>query len=192
MKSLFLFLLFAFILILHANCQIEKNYWLTGGMAKFYNYNSEISSTNFNTQAKYTQVELSAIIGYFIADKFSIGLKPTFSSIKGRVTSTGGGSTNVQRYLMGPFCRYYLLEKEKQTNIVSEISYQIGTFGGGLKGSLNTFSALIGPELFFNSSAGIEFLIGYCYTKEDAKNAIKEVRKGIQFSIGFQLHLTKD
>lgn len=118
-------------------------------------------------------------------------MRPTFSSIKGEVTTTGGLSTNVQRYWIGPFGRYYFLQPNKQVNILADISYQYGFFGGISEGKLNTFSAMVGPVVYFNSSVGIEFLLGYSSSLEDVEGFQKETRKGFQIGIGFQIHLEK-
>jgi hypothetical protein len=188
-----LFILLLFITISSQTfSQLTKNTWLVGGNAKFYSYNSEYSSPTYNSTAKYTQIDLSAPLGYFIADKVALGIKPTFSSNKGEVTSAGGGKTNVQRYLVGPFGRYYWLNKDQQYNIVTDASYQFGFFGGGLlNGSLSTFSASAGPVIYFNTTVGVEFLLGYSYSKEDVKDGSNEVRKGFQIGIGLQIHLEK-
>jgi hypothetical protein len=141
---------------------LAKGTWLVGGTGKFYMYNDQTSSSTFFTEAKYTQIDISPSVGYFVIDKLAFGLKPTFSSIKGKVTSSGGLSTNVQRYWIGPFGRYYFLEQDKPYNIVTDVSYQFGFFGGGLiKGKLNTFSILAGPVIYFNPSVGLKFLLGY-------------------------------
>ncbi len=190
MKPIFLILLFA--LTFKSFSQLSKNTWLVGGNAKFYSYNSEYSSPTYNSTAKYTQIDLSAPIGYFVADKLAFGIKSTLSSTKGKVTSTGGLSTNIQRYWIGPYGRYYLLDKEQQYNIVTDASYQFGFFGGGLlKGNLSTFSASAGPVIYFNTTVGFEFLLGYSYSKEDIKQRSKEIRKGFQLGIGLQIHLEK-
>lgn len=189
--KLFILLFFA-AFTTKAYSQLNKKTWLVGGNAKFYSYNSDYSSSTYNSTAKYTQIDLSAPIGYFVADKVVFGVKPTFFSNKGKVTSAGGGSTNVQRYLVGPYGRYYILDKERQYNIVSEASYQFGFFGGKLiDGNLSTFSASAGPVIYFNTTVGIEFLLGYSYSKEDVKGGNKEVRKGLQIGIGLQIHLEK-
>lgn len=175
-----------------AQGQLTKDNWLVGGTGKFYSYTSQYSSATYSNEAKYTQIDVSPDIGYFVADRLAFGLRPTFSSIKGKVTTTGGLSTNVQRYWIGPFGRYYLLNIENRTNIVTDVSYQFGFFGGGLaKGNLSTFSALAGPVVFFNSSVGLEFLLGYSYSMEDAEMYQKEVRSGFQIAVGFQIHLEK-
>lgn len=175
-----------------ANAQLNRGTWLVGGNANLYSYNEDYSSPNYNNTAKYTEINLSAPLGYFVANKLAFGLKPTFSSRKGKVTSAGGGSTNVQRYWIGPYGRFYLLDIEKQYNIVSEAGYQFGFLGGGLlKGKLSTFSAAMGPVIYFNSSVGIEFLLGYSYSKEDIEQGSKDIRKGFQMGLGFQIHLEK-
>ena len=96
-----------------AKSQLTKGTWVVGGTGKFYANNNSINSSTYNVDAKYTEISISPSVGYFIIDKLVLGLRPTFSSLKGKVTSSGGLSTNVQRYWVGPFGRYYLLEKEK-------------------------------------------------------------------------------
>ncbi len=180
------------VISLTTKSQIDKGIWLVGGTGKFYSYNSEYTSAIYSNEAKYTQIDLSPSVGYFVTDKLAFGIKPTFSSIKGKVTSTGGGITNVQRYWIGPFTRYYLLNASNNYNIVTDVSYQLGLFNaGGQEGKLSTFSALIGPVIYFNTSIGLEFLLGYSYSKEDVEQANKEIRKGFQIGIGFQIHLEK-
>lgn len=191
MKKPFIFLSLS-TLFLTAQAQLNKGNWLVGGTGKFYSYTSTYTSAAYSNEASYTQIDLSPSIGYFVTDKLAFGIRPTFSSIKGKVTSTGGLSTNVQRYWIGPFGRYYFLKSDKQFNILADVSYQYGFFGGGLaKGNLNTFSVLAGPVVYFNSSVGVEFLLGYSYSKEDVESYQKEVRKGFQIGIGFQIHLEK-
>lgn len=192
MKKLFVsLLLFASFFIAHS--QLTQKTWLAGGTGTFYSYHNDYSTSGYSNEAKYTQIDFSASVGYFVADKLALGLRPTFSSIKGEVTTTGGMYTNVQRYWIGPFARYYFLNPEKQyNNIVTDISYQTGFLGGGLaKGKLQTFSALAGPVFFFNSSVGLEVLVGYSYRKQD-EEAIKDIRKGFQTSVGFQIHLENE
>jgi len=50
---------------------------------------------------------------------------------------------------------------------------------------------LAGPVIYFNSSVGLEVLLGYSSSLEDVENANKEVRKGFQVAVGFQIHLEK-
>jgi len=190
MKKLFVsYLLITF--CFYANGQITKGNWLVGGTGKFYSYTSQYTSATYSNEAKYTQIDISPNIGYFVTDKLAFGVRPSFSSIKGEVTTTGGGSTNTQRYWIGPFGRFYFLQPDKQFNILTDISYQYGFFGGIPNGKLNQFSAMVGPVVYFNSSIGIEFLLGYSSSLEDVEGYQKETRKGFQIGIGFQIHLEK-
>jgi hypothetical protein len=113
MKPTFLLFLLLVTSFFTAHSQLDQGTWLAGGTGKFYSYTSDYSSAAYSNTAKYTQIDLSPNIGYFIIDKLAFGLKPTFSSIKGKVTTIGGLSTNVQRYWIGPFARYYFLDAEK-------------------------------------------------------------------------------
>lgn len=174
-----------------AEGQLKKGNWLAGGSGKFYSHTSQYISASYSNQAKYTRIDLAPNIGYFVVDQLAVGVRPTFSSIKGEVTSTGGLSTNVQRYWIGPFGRYYFWKADKQINILTDVSYQYGFFGGITKGKLNQFSAMVGPVAYFNSSVGIEFLLGYSSSYEDIEGYQKEVRRGFQISLGFQIHLEK-
>jgi hypothetical protein len=192
MKKLFFLFSFFSLIFLRANSQLSQGNWLVGGTANFYSYTDNTSSSSFNVDSKYTKIDISPSIGYFVIDKLAFGLKPTFSSISGKVTSSGGGTTNIQRYWIGPFGRYYILNKEKPFNIVTDISYQYGLFNsGGQKGNLSNFSVLTGPIVYFNSSVGLEFLLGYSHSKEDIESASKIVIKGFQAAIGLQIHLSK-
>lgn len=172
--------------------QLDQGNWLVGGSAKLYSYSNNFGSTANSITAKYTEIDISPNVGYFLADRFVLGLRPTFSSFSGRVTSAGGGTTSVQRFWIGPFGRYYFLDSDKTHNILLESSYQFGKYNGrGQKGDLRTFSVLAGPALYFNSSVGIEFLFGYSHRLEEVKNASKDIKNGLQIGIGIQFHLTK-
>lgn len=175
--------------------QLDQGNWLVGGNAKFYSYTNKNSSITggYSNEGKYTEIEISPNIGYFIGDKVALGLKTSFVSFSGRVTSPAGLETNTRRLWVGPFGRYYFLDKEKTHNILLESSYQTGVFNGsfGSKGKLRTFSVLAGTVLYFNSSVGIEFLLGYSYKFEDIETTVKDIRSGLQIGIGLQFHLTK-
>ncbi len=194
MKNSLLVLLF-FMISSVAVCQLNQGNWLVGGTGKFYSYTNNNSSIvgGYDNTGKLTEIDFSPNIAYFISDKLAVGIKPTFSSLKGKLNSTGGLTTSVSRFMVGPFGRYYLLDQEKPHNILVESSYQLGTYNGsfGLKGNLRAFSILAGPVLYFNSSVGIEFLLGYSYKLEDVKNATKDIKKGFQLGVGMQIHLTK-
>ncbi|MDP1972335.1 MAG: hypothetical protein Q8J87_05135 [Sediminibacterium sp.] len=177
--------------------QLTKGHWLVGGSGKFYSYKNEIVSSVSTENGQYTQIDLSPNIGYFLADKFALGIKSTISSIKGDFSTPSGGITggsSSQRYLFGAFSRYYFLEEAKQTNLLVEASYQAGIIRGtnNTKGNLNNFSISAGPVIYFNPSVGIEFLLGYVTNSEKyTSQVLSENKKGFQLSIGLQIHLIK-
>jgi hypothetical protein len=190
--KLFLFLFVICNLSISACSQLTKNNWLVGGNGKLFSDNSDYSSASYTYSAKHTQIDVSASVGYFFVDKLAIGFRPTFSSLKAKVTSIGGGTTNTRRFWFGPFTRYYFLQEDKQFNLLADLGYQFGFLKSGQeKGNLNTFNACAGPVIYFNNCIGLEFLFGYAYSKEGVKERGKLVNKGFQTAIGFQIHLGK-
>ena len=99
-----------------------------GGSGKLYSYNDDYKNSNYTVQYKNLDVDISASLGYFVADKVSFGLRPTFSWTKSKwVSATGGvsgGYSNIKRYSIGPFGRYYFLNINKPFNLVGDISYR--------------------------------------------------------------------
>jgi hypothetical protein len=201
MKCIFtplLILIFSF----SSKGQVAKGNWLVGGAGSLYSYNQDFSVPTYTVQYKYTDINASAAVGYFFADKIVAGLRPTFSFLKGHWTGStggvGGGSTHTVRYAMGPFARYYFLKADNPYNLLTDVSYQFGTNKnlGALheKGKYNTFSIMGGPEIYFNTTAGIEILLGYTQkiiSTENSPGEFNSNMKGFQVSIGFQLHLKK-
>lgn len=191
----YLFVLLVLTCSLSANSQLDKGVWLVGGSGSFYSYDQKYTSPTNTTNAEYTSIDLSASVGYFLLDKLVAGLRPGFSSFKGEVANQGfvSGTT---KYSVGPFARYYFLKTDKQFNLLADISYQLGftkePIGEKSKGSLNGFTFLAGPEVFFNSSVGLEVLLGYRKTHETLdKPTFKytDNRSGFLVSVGFQFHL---
>lgn len=183
-----------------AKCQLDKGTWLAGGSGSFYSYKENYTATNNNVQFKYADINAFASIGYFFTDKVAVGMRPTFSSLKGHGIGTSEGiSTHSIQYAIGPFARYYFLKADNPYNLLADVSYQLGSNYrlGGLheKGKYNAFSFMVGPELYFNTAVGIEFLFGYTQKTTSIENSsenFNSVDKGFQASIGFQFHLQKD
>lgn len=190
-------LLFSFFLVTTISFgQITKGNWLVGGSGSLYSYNENANYPTATYNAKYTNIDLSASIGYFPIDKLTLGLRPYLLIEKG--SSSGGGAVNSLRLAVGPFARYYLLKEDKQFNLLVDGSYQFGinqeSHGDKPKGRFNTLSLMTGVEVFFNSSVGLELLIGYKHqliTFDNNPSAFSSDRKGLQTSIGFHFHLEK-
>ena len=181
-----------------STAQLKKGIWLVGGSGSFYAYSEEYSSANINQKGTFTNIDVTATLGYFIIDKFALGLRPGFNSYKGKITTPGGGSTNSFQLVAGPFLRYYFLKVDKPFNFLADLCYQPGINkylnGAGEKGKFNTLSILGGAELFFNSAVGIEILMGYSskiITIDNTPGGFKNTRRGFKTSVGFQIHLDK-
>ena len=131
--------------------------------------------------------EFSGDIGYFIIDKFTIGLKPSYD----RTETKGSSNVIVSSYGLGPFVRYYFLPSDKYVDIFSELSYQYGitkTNQSSSSVNSNKISGIVGCSAFFNTSVGVEFTLGYSsymYANNSAK--VKSIIAGI----GFQFYLEK-
>ncbi len=196
----FFFLSATLALTINSFGQLDKKTWLLGETGSFYTYNGDYTSTSNTNTTKVTNIDIKASIGYFPVDKLVVGLRPSFFFNKGKIyrnsIEAGEISSNTQ-FLIGPFARYYFLEKEKQFNILADISYLFGTntvpFPPTTKGSLGEFSVSTGIEAFFNNSVGVEFLIGYKTKQEDIKGTTgyTDKKSGFQIGIGFQIHLEK-
>ncbi len=177
---------------LTAKCQLDKGIWLVGGTGNFLSSKYKNSSPINSYTSNRLDIAISPNVGYFVKDKLAVGLKTDFRKYKEQVTSTGGLYSNTNRFSFGPFAKYYFLKKDKQYNILTEFSYQYGLYSfKPTKGNSNTFNAALGPVIYFNTSVGLEFLLGYYSTKETIKQNGNNVtqQSGFQIGIGFQIHL---
>ena len=201
MKKIILFIL-AITTIKYSSAQLTKHNWLVGGIGLF-NSTTYTNDLGFQTQ-RVTNIQIAPNIGYFFVDKFAGGLKLNFSTSRYKNISNGA-SYNLSKsttYGFGPFLRYYFLDVNKQFNILMDGSYQYNIErGGGVSSSnstpvpvpitqysKNTFSIAAGPVIYFNSTVGLEFLIGYSTTKY-VQNSSRN--SGIQVGLGLQVHLEK-
>jgi hypothetical protein len=178
----------------NANGQLTEGIWLLGGTGSFYSIKNTYSSDIINQTSDVSNLSVAPSAGYFISDKFALGLLSTYSKSKGQVLSAGGGYTNENRLDFGPFARYYFLNMENQYNLLTDINYQYGLYWfTPRKGNRHTFSASVGTVLFFNSSVGLELLLGYYSLKESIDDEINTINKmnGLQMTIGFKFHLER-
>lgn len=180
--------------------QLDKKTFLVGGNGSFFSFNEKFNSSVDTNTKKINNIDIKASIGYFPIDKLVVGLRPSFYFYKGKIYRNGieaGEIAGYSQFLVGPFVRYYLLNKEKQFNLLVDASYLVGTnvspLPPRLSGALKELSLSAGAEIFFNSTCGIEFLVSYKDLYEDVKDtpSYQNEKRGIQISIGFQLHLLK-
>lgn len=163
--------------------QITKGNWMLGGNISYAstNYNSEnygVPHTSYNLQVRPN-------IGYFFIDKLAAGIKVGI----GKTGDKGG--TNYTDFNIGPFCRYYILNPEKNANIIAEGGYLYGfeTGTASEKASKNTFMISAGPVIYFNTVVGLEFLISYSSYRF---NGIKGSNNTVMVGLGLQVHLERE
>lgn len=182
MKTHKIFIATLLLFSLTAISQITKGNWMVGGNAKF-TY-SEYSNTNGTDSHQGNVLGISPNLGFFLKDKFVIGLVITISH-----NHQNGVSSSGFAYGGGTFVRYYFLKPEKPINIFIEANYGYYT-GSDSKSFNNIYGFKGGTVFFFNSSVGLEFLINYnkLFSKyvNDSYN-FKEVSVGL----GLQIHLEK-
>ena len=183
MQKTFLLIIAVCFLIKNANSQITKGNWLVGGSASFSSLKSSSTAT---LQFKQTNIQITPLVGYFLMDKFAVGLNPSLTY------GSNNLANNSTIITIGPFVRYYFLKPENVFNLFTEGSYAYGSITGKGQGTgqrLNTYSISGGPVLYFNSSVGLEFIIAYSTTKIVGFSGINNE---IRFGIGFQIHLEKE
>jgi len=179
MKKLSLVLI-SLSLFIVSKAQITKGNWMVGGTGTFEKQQADFNGSTLRT----TRLQLYPNIGYFFVDKLSVGLKPSIDVIK---TKTDSYNTKTFMLGAGPFVRYYFLPAEKQVNLFTEGNYQY-SFGTN-KYYQNLYRISVGPEVFFNSSVGIELTANYEYLhRKGGVNSAKTFFIGA----GFQIHLEKE
>ncbi|SHM06925.1 hypothetical protein [Flavobacterium xinjiangense] len=168
------FIVLFFCVSFTGKAQITKNNWLVGGEAGFfYNFNNSETINGNNSYA----IHLSPNIGYFIYDKLAAGSK--FDYIAGNTRST--------TLLLGPFLRYYFLEKEKRVNLFLESSYNFGL--DKQDKDYSNFSTKVGTAIFLNSSVALELALNYNLYRN---KSIDFSSNSLSLAVGFQIHLEKE
>jgi outer membrane protein W len=194
MGKKFLFFYVCVFVVSVSSAQLTKGNWLVGGAASFYSTKYTYSSGTTSFSSNDLKITATPSIGYFLSDKFSTGLRLSYTKTKSIATTPSGGNTNENRLNFGPFARYYFLKTNKSFNLLTDVGYQYGLYWfTPTTGNRSMFSASVGTVVFFNSSVGLEFLVGYYSQREAIKSALeyKNEDKGLQMSIGLQFHLEK-
>lgn len=197
-----LLLISTLLFIPNAHSQLNKKMWLVGGAGSFKAYTQEYTVPDPSlgwSDYHYFEINATAKIGYFVIDKFVVGLTPAFSYYHGSNKDGTIQTIGPTRFWFGPFARYYLLNKRKPFNIATEVVYQPGIQWWRKQdpstGTLSNLTFSVGPEIFFNPTIGLEVLLGYRVIKEDVKYKGGFTKyynqNGIQLSVGIQIHLQK-
>jgi hypothetical protein len=178
--------------------QLDKGVWIVGGSGSFSAYNRDYVTPAYTVVYKNVDITISPSVGYFIIDKLALGFRPSYllqkSEDRGSTGTASGGRGNFSSFEIGAFGRWYFLNKNNNYNLVSDISYNYGfqsNFGSNT-GHSSSFKFLTGPVIYFNSSIGIELLVGYNRSKILNNDKTSNLNKGLLTTIGFQIHLEKD
>lgn len=159
---------------------------MIGGNINYTNSKGKYSGDFPSTTSKGYGMRVSPNLGYFVFDKFAVGVSPSFSF--GKVK----GSDNNTSYGIGPFVRYYFLPSDKLINVFSHIgySYGVGYTNGEKRDTGNSFNVKAGSALFFNSSVALEFTAEYFTAKNKEVNYNRSSRSEyFTLGLGFQIHL---
>lgn len=190
MKKITISVLAILLLSVAAKSQITKGNWMLGGNISYAS--TQYKSENYGPEHIVYDFTIKPSVGYFFGDKFVGGIKAAIIKRGTKDPGTPGNNKNTD-FNLGFFSRYYFLPEEKQVNILFESSYLYGFVGGGsgqnTSTSKNTFALAAGPVIYFNTSVGLEFLIGYSTYKFSGINGSNGT---IQIGIGLQIHLEKD
>lgn len=181
---------------------------------------SKSKSNNFN-------IGLYPTIGYYLTDHFILGSYVTlgYSTSNYENSSTGGSVTsesksNYSYFGIGPFGRYYFGDNKSKGMPFAQVNANI-TFYPGYKGEYTpgtgtgykyeykkyhplSFGAQFGYEHFINPVIGIQYYLGYSYSKykydtfydypssPDVTYFYESSSHNINFGAGLQIHLDCD
>lgn len=184
--KLYLFIL-SFIVFFTNNAvsQITKGNLLVGGN---FSFNRTSNTSPNNIILKQSAVSITPMVGYFLKDKFVLGLRSELNNYSSSITGSNRNSSN--RLDFGPFLRYYFLPVNNRVNLFSESAYLLSLFKSNDSkwSSGNGFLINVGPVIYLNKTVGLEFTVGYSsqYWK-NSNSSFNNFRTGI----GFQIHLDK-
>lgn len=150
---------------------ISKGNWMIGGTAWFTEHAS------FNN----IEYSIDPRAGYFLCEKFAIGLNVSYYF---------DGVENFQRGSIGPFARYYFINKRVAPFIEAE--YNLGKSRYQLQGgdfetvTTKRYGAGLGLDVFITRNVAFEGTVKYLYNKE---GAIADGKLGL--NIGFQIFINR-
>jgi hypothetical protein len=182
--------------------QTERGTVMLGGSAGLTDTNQSFSLIGGDQNSKHISASFAPNLGYFVADRFAVGMTFAFSlsntthedfDLESRYTSFG----------LGPAFRYYVLLDDRWA-VFPTLAYTFETFtfkstqvdpiSGELfpqttksKGSI--FKGGAGITYFINKSVGIEGLLFY---QGSRANEGASTSSSVQFNIGFQIYFNQE
>ena len=120
-------------------------------------------------------------IGYFIKDKFVIGLK---LGCENNFSTQYSFQLNQTQFSIGPFIRFYVLDVDKSFNLFIEPSYYKFTYKP--LGNFDGYGLKFGNVYFLNSCVGIKTSLNYQHTE-----SVQLQTNKLFIAFGFQIYLEK-
>ncbi|MGJ8666902.1 MAG: autotransporter outer membrane beta-barrel domain-containing protein [Patiriisocius sp.] len=177
--------------------QIEKGSIFLNGTVGF---NSIRTSTEQNEignvkMGQDLNINLNPKIGYFVANKFVVGLQLNIDSNKFERFQSGGASetSKFTTLNVGPFLRYYIFD-----GLFGEGSVGFGSYKNKFeddrefKSNLFQYNLGIGYAIFIGKSLSVEPLLRYqrAISKPDsAPDGFKNIASSLQFAISLSAYL---
>jgi outer membrane protein len=161
---------------LTVSAQTDKKSWLIGGTASF--------SSTHEGEIHNTVLDISPMVGYFVAKNFAIGTRIAFN------LTSDDGNKSVTEVAM-PFVRYYFLSlAEDKIKFFGNANAFYGIEDEGLGNALLTgYGANVGANFFINKKIAFETSVGYSSTK-NKNETVKDNTLG--FNVGLQMFLFKE
>jgi len=171
-----LIILIVLIAALSSQAQTTKGSMFAGGDFRYYHSTSK----NNNLQAeRYNQFEVRPHFGYFITDRFALGVSAEYTILKANYdTVTSEYLTTIKRYGPGIFARYYGSIAGNFGYIVQgDVGYQYHEYGYSYEpfDKENTISIGIKPGLYYfiTPKFCLETTLGsISYVMGDRKNPV--------------------
>jgi outer membrane protein len=123
---------------------------------------SSMSSNNKNSDTKTSSFEFNPKAGYFLSDKFAVGVELGIGS--GKTTVAGTNTSKSSNFNFGAFGRYYFLDLGQRFKTYTEFGFNVGSDKTGVSTTVktNTFDlgAGLGMNYFVTPKVAISFGLG--------------------------------
>ena len=162
-----------------ANAQDSSSYGFSQGNV-IVEGNIQFSSTNDkNTEVKTSELNFNPKVGYFLTDKFAVGVELEVGSDKAETAGTDTDKNS--NFNAGVFGRYYFLDLGQRFKTYAEAGVGFGSTKSGLgaaeaKSTGVNFDAGLGINYFVSDSFAINFgltdILGYSSSKAEDSEAV--------------------
>ncbi len=196
-KTIILFLFLFIFVKIPVSAQIEKpitkKHLLVGGSFGFLMSNSTDTDPDglkiFG--GKIRAIESDLYCGYFLLNRFAIGIKPDFE-VKWEELWNNYSKTKTRTFILNSFLRYYF-----RFGLFGEGTIGIGTSNSWSNSDLwrkrevFSWSLGVGYSIFITNRFAIEPVLSYKSLRETEMVNEKDFRilEGFNFRIGFQIYL---